>query len=123
MTGSEPDLPTRLYGMMQHLMVMSAQRLPPDHPEARGVVTRQDALDAVLQLAAAIDEPFQAGRIPADYAKWLASLLMVIRDYIQPLPFGLSEEVDGNIFDFATEDLEQMVLSLRTGANSTGISG
>lgn len=123
MDSAEPDLQSRLYGMMQRLMVIAAQELPADVPEARGVVTKQDALDAVLQLAGAIDMPTQSGQIPVDYARWLASLLMVIREYIQPLPAGLSVEEDGNYLDLATEDLRKMVEAIRAARHSTGLSG
>ena len=53
----------RLYGMMQHLMAAYAQQQAPEKPDPRGVVELQDALDAVIQLAAVIDEETQAGRI------------------------------------------------------------
>lgn len=56
----------RLYGMMQHLLTVAAHHELPEVAPARGVVTRHDALDAVLQVAAVIDEAVQAGHIPVE---------------------------------------------------------
>jgi hypothetical protein len=60
------DLGQRLYGMMQYLMAAYAQQVKPEVPDPRNVVQLQDALDAVLQLAAVIDEAAQAAAISAD---------------------------------------------------------
>jgi hypothetical protein len=46
------DADQRLYGMMQHLMAAYADQQAPERPAPRGVVECQDALDAVIQLAA-----------------------------------------------------------------------
>lgn len=54
------DLGQRLYGMMQYHMAAYAQQVSPEVPSPRNVVQLQDALDAVLQLAAVIDEATQA---------------------------------------------------------------
>lgn len=67
--------------MMQYLMAAYAQQVTPEVPEPRGVVQLQDALDAVLQLAAVIDEATQAGHINRERGKHAATMLMVIRDY------------------------------------------
>ena len=80
------DADQRLYGMMQHLMAVYAQQQAPEKPGPRGVVELQDALDAVIQLAAVIDEEIKAGRIPADRGRHAAAMLMLLREYIQPLP-------------------------------------
>ena len=42
----------RLFGVMQQLMAAYADQRVPEKPEPRGVVELQDALDAVIQLAA-----------------------------------------------------------------------
>jgi hypothetical protein len=87
---TQPDVGAerRLYGMMQHLMARMANQMPPEVPPERGVVTLQDALDAVMQVAAVIDEETQADRVPLERSVHAAAMLMVIRDYIQPLPPG-----------------------------------
>lgn len=42
----------RLYGMMQNLMAAYTRQQAPEKPDPRAVVELQDALDAVIQLAA-----------------------------------------------------------------------
>jgi hypothetical protein len=79
----------RLHGMMQHLMAAYAQQLAPERPDPRGVVELQDALDAVIHLAAVIDEATQAGRITVARGQHAAAMLMLVREYVQPLPRGL----------------------------------
>jgi hypothetical protein len=110
----------RLYGMMQHLMMRSAHRQLPEIPPARGVVTLQDALDSVLQVAAVIDEATQAGQIPAHRGVHAGAMLMLIRDYIQPLPIGLA---DDGVTDHATADLAELVAALRQAREATGFQG
>jgi hypothetical protein len=114
------DLGQRLYGMMQYLMAAYAQQVRPEVPDPRNVVQLQDALDAVLQLAAVIDEATQAGRIGIDRGKHAATMLMVIRDFIQPLPRGLA--ADG-VTDNLTPDLQEIVAALRQAHQDSGLAG
>lgn len=109
----------RLYGMMQYLMAAYAQQVTPEVPAPRNVVQLQDALDAVLQLAAVIDEATQAGRIDRERGKHAASMLMVIRDFIKPLPRGLA--ADG-VTDELTHDLEELVAALRQARDDSGLA-
>ncbi|WP_091508026.1 hypothetical protein [Amycolatopsis sacchari] len=109
-------LEMRLYGMMQRLLVAVAHAEDLEQVSPRGVVGTQDALDAVIQIAAAIDELAQGGQMSAERAAWVVALLMVIRDYIEPLPQGLG--LDGE--DHLTPDLDQMVQSLRTARRNAG---
>jgi len=104
------DLETRLYGMMQHLLAAFANGVEPETPAERQVVDQRDALDAVIQLSAAIDQLTQQGPLPVQRGKWIASLLMVLREYVQPLPPGLSED---GMQDLLTPDLQEMVAALR----------
>lgn len=120
MSRSPADLGMRLYGMMQYLMAAYAQQVTPEVPEPRGVVQLQDALDAVLQLAAVIDEATQAGRIDRERGKHAATMLMVVRDYIKPLPRGLA--ADG-VTDDLTRDLEEIVAALRQARQDSGLAG
>jgi hypothetical protein len=114
------DADQRLYGMMQHLMAVYARQQPPEKPDPRGVVELQDTLDAVIQLAAIIDEAIQAGRILADRGQHAAAMLMIVREYIQPLPPGL--DADG-VTDNLTTDLGGMVMALREAREATGHKG
>ena len=110
----------RLYGMMQHLMAAYAHQQALEKPAPRGVVERQDALDAVIQLAAVIDEAIEPGRVPPDRGQHAAAMLMLVREYIQPLPRGL--HADG-VTDNLTTDLGSMVMALREARQATGYKG
>jgi hypothetical protein len=110
---SEPAAPlfSRLYGMAQHLMVAQANDQPPETAAPRNVVEKQDAVDAVLQLVAGLDEQVQDRRVtPTERGAWMMSLLMVIRDYIEPLPPGIAND---GVTDRVTSDLAEMVSAIR----------
>ena len=106
--------------MMQYLMAAYAQQVTPEVPDPRNVVQLQDALDAVLQLAAVIDEATQASRIDRERGKHAASMLMVIREFIKPLPRGLA--ADG-VTDELTRDLKELVAALRQARDDSGLAG
>ena len=108
------DIGLRLYGEMQSLLVSFATGATPQVPPERQVVEQKDALNAVIHVAAAIDELTQMGSIPTERGKWIVSLLMVLREYVEPLPPGLSE--DGST-DLLTADLQEMVNVLRQGSD------
>jgi hypothetical protein len=114
------DLDGRLYGMMQMLMRVAAGG---PHPELRisaprDVVELQDALNAVLQLAAVIDSQVQADHIPIETGMHAAAMLMVIRDYLKPLP----SEGEGDPAS-VTGDLEAKVADLRAATEAEGLYG
>jgi hypothetical protein len=92
-------------------------RHPPDVPEPRGVVTGEDARDAVLLIAAAINSAVQSGQMPAGRGVYAMAMLMVVRDYLQPLPTVPGP--DGA--DRITPDLAEMVKMLRQGGSEAGI--
>jgi hypothetical protein len=115
-----PGADQRLYGMMQHLMTTYADQQAPEKPDPRGVVELQDALDAVIQLAGVIDEETQAGRLPTACGQHASAMLMLVREYIQPLPRGL--DADG-VTDNLTTDLIAMVMALREARQATGHKG
>lgn len=83
------------------------------------MVTRDDALDAVLQLAAVIDSAVQAGLVPAEHGVHGAAMLMLIRDYIQPLP-AVPGDDDG---DQVTPDLAELLRDLRRLGGESGVQG
>ena len=106
--------PLRVYGMMRDLIrdYANAEETPAAAP--RGVVELQDALDAVMQVAAVIDEYTQSGAIPPKRGVFAGACLMVIRDYLRPLPRPLPAGPDEDGRDELTDDLRVMVAILRT---------
>ena len=106
--------------MMQYLLAAYAQQVTPEVPTPRNVVQLQDALDAILQLGAVIDEAAQEGHIDRERAKHAATMLMVIRDFIKPLPPGLA--ADG-VTDDLTQDLGEIVAALRQARQDSGLAG
>ena len=110
----------RLYATMRRLMVGYARQQASEIPGPRGVVKRQDALDAVIQLAAVVDEAVQAGAIPVDRGMHAAAMLMVLREFVQPLP----PDWDGDgCTDYLKDDLAMMVTALREARQATGHKG
>lgn len=101
---------SRLYGMAQHLIFAQVQGQELGTVEPRGVVEKQDASDAVLYLAVALDELVQNGVLPVERGSWIMSLAMVARDYIEPLPLGMSED---GLIDEVDADLAEMVDAIR----------
>ena len=114
----EPAAPlfSRLYGMAQHLMIAQVHDQPLATTAPRGVVEKQDAVDAVFHLVAALDELVQGGAPPVERGMWMMSLLMVIRDYIEPLPSGLDND---GVTDLVTPDLAEMVSAIRATRTPT----
>lgn len=112
----------RLYGMMQVLLGHVANNEVPTPADDRGIVNKQDALDAVISLAGFLDANYQAGRIDANDAEHMASMLMVIREYVRPLPVGLVQTPDGEA-DGVTRDLQEMVDAIRAVGDERGMHG
>lgn len=99
----------RLYGAMQMLVRYCANAEPLPEAEPRGVVGREDAQDALFQLAAVIDEAAQAGGIERERAFWAGAMVMLIQECVQPLP--PTGGPDGQ--DLYGEDLQTIVDALR----------
>jgi hypothetical protein len=104
--GSDP-LP-RPWNLMINIMVTYAQGLGPIPigPD-RGVIQRQDTLDAVAQLVALIDEAYNAGVISKNKASFGMLMLMVVHEYVSPLPDAGPDEPQ------LRADLEEPVEALR----------
>lgn len=115
------DAPTelRVYGAMQTLMRYYANKQAPPSTQSRDVVELQDALEAVLQVAAVIDEFTQAGAIPQERGVHAGAMLMVVRDFLRPLPPGIG----GDGRDRLTEDLQELVDVLRDVRQTSGYAG
>jgi hypothetical protein len=120
MTQPDVDPERRLYGMMRQLLTLAANECRPEVPPARGVITRDDALDAVLQFAAVIDEATQAGRILIERGVHGAAMLMLIREYIQPLP---ALPGDDGVTDKVTPEFTELARLLRRLGGESGVQG
>ena len=107
---------SRLYGMAQRLIVAQVHDQPLATTAPRGVVEKQDAVDAVFHLIVALDELVQDRVVPVERGPWMMSLLMVIRDYIEPLPPGLDSD---GVTDLVTPDLAEMVSAIRATRTPT----
>jgi len=99
----------RLYGAAQQLILAHLAGTEPLPGDPRGVVLEQDAVDALLLSLVAIQDQVQSGGLPPSAAFRIAALLMVVRDYIRPLPGGITE--DGT--DLLTADIGQLVEVVR----------
>ena len=109
---TQPDIGAerRLHGMMHRLLAHRMQQVPPEVPPQRGVVSLQDALDAVMRSAMVIDEETQAGGMPPDRGVHAAAMLMLVHDHLQPLPRGL---ITPGGPDMVTPDLQILTEALR----------
>ena len=79
------EISVRALGMMQALAEAYADGGVPDGPQ-RGIVGRRTAMDAVMQLFAVIDEEIEAERMPEESALHAMAMLMLLREYVLPLP-------------------------------------
>lgn len=109
MTAPDPSGHQRLYGAMQMLMRYHANAEPLPEGESRGIVSRADAQEALIQLAAVIDESAQAGGIPVERACWAAAMVMVLQECVHPLPAPYSPRSA----DPLAEDLLEVVTAMR----------
>ena len=110
---------TRLYGMMRLLLALAASGHTAPSPAARGVVTADDAVDAVLQVAVVIDQAVKSGAITSEQGFQAGSMLMLVRDYVRPLPPGSGE----GPADMVTGDLLALARVLRRGGAEGGLQG
>lgn len=93
-----------LYGLIEQLV----RSRPSDRPEVPappgpGVATKHDALTAVAELARAIETPAQDGDLDPEYAHRMASLLLVIRDFIEPMPPDTDKHVSRYLREFVAK--------------------
>jgi hypothetical protein len=102
-------LDQRLSGAAKQLILseLSGTTSAPSVP--RELVQEQDAVDALLLAFAAIQEQVQASRMAPEAGARLAALLMLVRDFVRPLPPGIAP--DGN--DLLTVDLAEMLKAVR----------
>ncbi len=88
-----------LQGLIEEIVLHEPERLPSETPAGSGTATSEDALHALTHLARAIEAPADAGDLPPDQAYRMMSLLLVIRDFVQPL----REETDEHVSRYLAE--------------------
>jgi hypothetical protein len=98
-----------LYGLIEHLV---RSRPHEQGSPGRGVADNHDALEAVRQLATALEVPAEAGDLSTETALRMASLLLVIRDYIEPVATPAAGEEQAHLARY----LSGLVEGLRRSA-------
>jgi len=105
--------------MMRALLALAASGHTAPSPASRGVVTADDAVDAVLQIAIVIEQAVRSGAISEELGVQAGAMLMLVRDYVQPLPPGPGE----GPADMVTGDLAALARVLRRGGAEAGFQG
>jgi len=82
-----------LPGLVEQLLIREPG--PPDRPTepGSGMATVPDALRAIAELTRAIEVPAEAGDLDPEQAHRMASLLLVVRDAVDPLGPATPEHV------------------------------
>jgi hypothetical protein len=89
-----------LYGLIEEL-IRSRPAEPRDPAASRaGAASKHDALTAVAELARAIETPAQDGDLDPEHAHRMASLLLVIRDFIEPVGPDVDQHVSRYLREF-----------------------
>jgi hypothetical protein len=88
-----------LFGLIEELVRSGPQQPGGESSPGTGVARNRDALAAVTQLVRAIETPAQAGDVDPELAHRMASLLLVIRDYIEPIGPDVDEHVSRYLAD------------------------
>jgi hypothetical protein len=100
------DIGDRALTMMQAVAPVDMGGIPLKGPE-RGIVRSDDALKALAQVFAVVDEALQGGLIDFDRSKHAIRMLMVAREYVCPIPDPTGDEA------LFRNDLQQTVDELR----------
>jgi hypothetical protein len=99
------DLPSlALQGLIEQIVLAEPDRAESATPPGSGRASSQDALRAVTRLARAIEVPADAGDLPPSQAYRMAALLLVVRDFIQPL----GPEADEHVTRYLAEVVDKL---------------
>ena len=93
-----------LQGLIEEIVRSEPDRGGSGTPPGSGTASSQDALRAVTRLARAIEVPADAGDLPPSQAYRMAALLLVVRDFIQPL----GSEADAHVSRYLTEVVDKL---------------
>ncbi len=72
--------------MLQHLATGLALQEPVGAGPERGIVRKDTALNAVMLIFAAVDEWLERGELAEGGALHVMSMLVALREYVEPLP-------------------------------------
>ena len=100
---------------MEALAAAYAQGDTPWGPD-RDLVTRKTAADAVMDVFATLDALRQGVELPPDRIEHTLGMLMLIREYVVPLPSPSGEEEL-----LLQDDLEQLAADLRRARRDFGL--
>ena len=95
-----------LQGLIEQIVLAEPD---PEHGESElapgaGTASSRDALRAITRLARAIEVPADAGDLPPSQAYRMAALLLVVRDFVQPL----GPEADEQVTRYLTEVVDKL---------------
>ena len=71
---------------MRDLIIVRVHETEAPSAAARNIVTEEDALEAILYLAMTLDEAMNEGELSPGRLENAAAHLMVVREFIRPLP-------------------------------------
>lgn len=97
-----------LHGLIEQLVRARPQHGEEDISAGRGVAGNDEALEAVIKLATAIKIPADAGDLAPDKAHRMASLLLVIRDYIEPITGGPEDDAGQRVIRYLREVVDEL---------------
>lgn len=93
-----------LQGLIEELVLNEPDRPESETPPGSGTASSRDALRAITRLARAIEVPADAGDLPPSQAYRMAALLLVIRDFVQPL----GPQADENVTRYLAEVVDKL---------------
>jgi hypothetical protein len=102
-----------LYGLIEQLVISEPHG--GSAASGTGAAGDNDALAAVAELARAIEVPAETGDLDPEHAHRMASLLLVIRDFVEPI----GNDADEHVRRYLVEVLDRMRRSRRPGAPDT----
>jgi hypothetical protein len=93
-----------LQGLIEDIVLNEPDRAESESRPGSGTASSGDALRAVTRLARAIEVPADAGDLSPSQAYRMAALLLVVRDFIQPL----GAEADEHVTRYLAEVVEKL---------------
>ena len=93
-----------LQGLVEEIVRNEPDQAESETTPGSGTASSRDALRAVTRLARAIEVPADAGDLPPSQAYRMMALLLVVRDFIQPL----GQEADEHVTRYLAEVVDKL---------------